>query len=307
MTRPDEPTLTYGHGYLVDCTEADHTVYNNETRNNMTDAQTSLTCEYNDVFKLKGYTDTVDNEWVKYLGNITDFSADDYPYWVLRYRTNEASDGLGLVAKVEYDDASLETLVGATAPQFSIDWTVVSGTLKNGSGKDVSKISFRADDHPDSTATTTTDTVEIDFLLFCKGVFTFPSINTLSSGGSAGVKVDLPSRNAFLEPPGRMGDITQGLGAKNAQVRIWGEMSDAAGWKGAQNVPGEVFYELSHGLSSEPWQWFTSDLGSFKVSLDRVSLEQSAQAIRTYELLLKEYRRSCASNEEPYERYGLNL
>jgi len=148
-----------------------------------------------------------------------------------------------------------------------------------------------------------TGQVYYDFVLVCKGIFTFPNCGY-------GLEFTPPARYAMLEIPTRVGDITQNLGSPSATVTIGCDL-DVGDWKrSGDHVDGEVFLDIAHNSSSEPWQWLDTGTEQFKATLDTPVFrrESNGNSVRRIlDLTFREYRRSSASHETYVERFGLNL
>jgi hypothetical protein len=147
----------------------------------------------------------------------------------------------------------------------------------------------------------TTGTVYYDFVLICKGQFTFPFI-------SGQVSLDATPRNIDIPIPGKVGDNSQNLGSPGNPIHLSGEIDSASTWKDSSGIVAGVLYDIAHNSYREPWQWFTSDECNMKVKLASgplISQLFNVSAVRTFDMILKEYRGQCGSNETYLERYGL--
>jgi hypothetical protein len=60
-------------------------------------------------------------------------------------------------------------------------------------------------------------------------------------------------------------------------------------------------------MNTEPWEWFTSDVASMKVTVDRVRISQAKtdENLLSYELDMHEYRLGSAGVETNLERFGI--
>jgi len=170
-------------------------------------------------------------------------------------------------------------------------------------------IRFYADEDAADNANGTSQ-VYYDFLLIHKGTFTFPNV-------AYGLDFTPPPRYATIPIPSRVGDITQGLGSESATVTASCDLNiDNAtnDWKRPQGtlspktdyVNGEVFMEIAHRTYTEPWQWLDTGTEQFKVTLENPVFRRMGKG-HVLDLLFREYRLGCASNEYYYERFGLNL
>lgn len=264
------PTITYGHGLTEDCD--DDTGYS-EVNFGMTAGQTSLVVENGDIFKLTGVCDSSSDEFVMYEKDITNISTDVYTKFLARWKTSAASNGLGAKIIIVFTSGN-QTILGASAPEFSTTWQVTSGTLT--AGKTIDKIQFYADDNPNSVASGTYQ-VYYDFLLLHKDTFTFPNFTDLT--------VDFPKKVARLAIPGREGDILQDLGMGSAEIVLSGDIMSGKSWG---SPDGEYFYYI---VRDDPWQWFSSDVINCKVVVERPRLAQVASSghQRTWELRMLQY------------------
>jgi len=234
---------------------------------------------------------------------------------MIRWKTSVSSNGLGARVHVGYDGGGGEWLMGETIPEFDTNWHLTTGTLSaTGQTKTIATVSIYADDYPDTIATGTFQ-VYYDFILFFKNIFIVPNV-------ARGLEFTPPPRYATIPIPGRVGDVTQNLGSELATVRMSCDLdiSDAAdgmgsNWKRPQNVVagsktdyvnGEVFMEIAHRSYTEPWQWLDTGTEQFKVTLETPVFRRSGTP-HILDLLFREHRLSCASNETYYERFGLNL
>lgn len=295
-------SITYGHGYLSDCDDT-----TGWTESNIGLGSPSLTVENGDYFKISGTCDDIGEEYVSYQKDFTNISSDIYKKILIRWKTSVSSNGLGAMAILVFTGGSNQYVLGASAPEFSTEWTVTVADIT--AGKTIDKIGIFADDNPDSVDSGTYS-VYYDFILLCKENFVFPNVGY-------GLDVTLPPRYAIIPIPRRVGDITQNLGSELTTVRASCDLDIGDNWKRPQNdtpktdtVNGQVFYEIAHNTSTEPWQWLDTGSEQFKVTMEppvfrRTSTGNSTRHI--LDLTFREYRKSCASNESYIERFGLNL
>jgi len=298
-----KPTITYGHGFLTDCNDATGWT---KFLVNMTDPQTSLTVDKDDIFILEGVCDSSYDEYVYYLKDIPNISSNVYTTYLVRWKTSVASNGLGAKVRLIFTSGN-QDIIGATAPEFSTSWKLSSGTIT--AGKTIDQIAIFADDYPDTIATGTYQ-VYIDFIMLCKGLFTFPNTQF-------GSEFNPPPRCSLTPIPSRISDLTQNLGSPSA---TWTascnlDISNATDdWKRPQNilspktdyVKGEVFFDIAHNSYQEPFQWLDTGKEQFKVTLDTLRFPERSDS-HTLDLTFKEYSRSSKSNESYVERFGLNL
>jgi len=206
-------------------------------------------------------------------------------------------------------------LYGET-PEYSTDWKVVSGDFL--ADKTVQWLFFYAAedevDNPNGTYY-----VDYDFLLLHKGTFTFPNCGE-------GFDFSPPPRYAIIPIFGRVGDVTQGGGSELAVVHcgcnldVGSETIDGvtvSKWMRPQGatpktdyVKAEVFYDIAHNTYREPWQWLDTGTEQFKATMETPVFRKPVSGGKTrhvLDLTFREYRAGCGSNEQYYERFGLNL
>jgi len=76
------------------------------------------------------------------------------------------------------------------------------------------------------------------------------------------------------------------------------------------NVKAEVFLDIAHNTYREPWQWFTTGEHQFKATMETPIFRRIVEKPKTrhiVDLTFREVRSNCGSNEQYYERFGLNL
>jgi len=294
-------SVTYNHGFLTDC---DDITGWTENVSGMLAAEATLTSLYGDWFKIDATFNDAGDEYCWYTYDFTDNGLSDilsnsYTHYVIRWRTSESSIGAGARCTLVFSVGNQEILT--STPQFSTTWKVNTGTIT--AAKTITGVKFYADDYPNDASSNGDHSVYFDFLLLCKGKFTWPYVS------DAIIFTPTP-RVANIPIFGRLGDITQLGGSGLATARIMGTIDNRAGWKRAGDViGGQVFYEIAHNKNSEPWQWLDTGDEQFKAVLKEPNLrrERDSKEQRVYDLLFQEYRLSSASNESYIERYGLNL
>jgi hypothetical protein len=296
-----KPTITFGHNFLDDC--------NSTTGWSLTDVglAAAVTVENGDVFRITGTCGDGGDEYAYYAKDVTNFLVLASTKLLVRWRTSVAANGLQARVRVTYTaGAPTDTALG-----FSTAWTVTTISLAAEVGRTIDTVLLFADDNPDAIAAGTF-TVDFDFVLICQGVFAFPFV-------SGGIDLEGFNNNQYLKIPGKVGNATQYLGGDDSTIRVWGDIDttgvDAAGvpipgagWHGIWTThDGEVFYQILDSGFSEPWNWFTSDVCSLKVTLDRMRISQarSNENLLSYELDMHEYRLGSASAETNLERFGI--
>ena len=242
-------TITYGHGYLDDCAVAAAWT---KSQSNINPGDATLTCLYGDVLDISGVFDDNLDEYVVSQIDFTNISSDVYPYYMVRWKTQDsASPGAGANIKLYYTVGNQFLLNAAAVPQFSDTWKVTTGTLD--AGKTLDYLWFMLDDYPDSFGQGASETRHcyFDFCLFHKDTFTLPNV-------AHGMRWNPGTRDVYLGVPGRITDITQRMGAESATCTLGCDL-DQGPWTatGYANYPGEIFDYIAHRSYTEPWQWVT--------------------------------------------------
>ncbi|MCJ7767711.1 hypothetical protein MUP79_04930 [Candidatus Bathyarchaeota archaeon] len=296
-----KPTITYGHGFLDDCNST-----TDWTKTEVGLSATTHTILNGDYFDLAGTCDDAGDEYMYITRDLTalSLSTDIAPKLLVRWKTSAAANGLQAKIKVWYvGGATTETVLG-----FSTLYT--TSTVNLTPGKVLQYIRLYADDNPDSLAAGTFH-VYYDFVMVCQGVFTWPF--------TGGVRLDGYNNIPRLKIINKVGNATQWLGADDSALRVWGDIDstgvDAAGvpqvnqgWHGRWTTKdAEAFYQILHYCFCDPWQWFTSEVGSLKVTMDHFGIEQSdtCNNLLRYELDMHEYRLGSAHLETSLERFGI--
>ena len=294
--QPCKPKITYGHGFLDDCTD--------DTQSDWTQISNSwggitFSVVDDDVFKFNCTSgDAGVQESATYENSLSvSLSTSVYTRYYVRWKTSVASQGAGLVVYAKYSDNSVQYLVGTntSTPAFSTTWTVNTGTLTTGKTLTDIVIIVVEDDGSLSSGTTT---VYVDFILIVKDRFTFPHAEN--------AVFTPPPRYAQLKIPLRVGDILQMLGLDSAVFQCSCNL-DVGDWKrSGDTVNGEVFMDIVHNSQTEPWQWLDTDLGQqFKAVLDEPEWHFDGQNHRV-DLLFREFRRKSADDETYKERWGIS-
>jgi hypothetical protein len=71
-------------------------------------------------------------------------------------------------------------------------------------------------------------------------------------------------------------------------------------------VRAQVFYQIAHKSSSEPWQWLDTETEQMKVTMED-PIFRRGEGHDVLDLVFREKRVSDAGNENYAERFGLNL
>jgi len=232
----------------------------------MDDGETSLTMEAGDIINVRGTCTDAGDEWVAAQRDIADISSELYTKFVVRWRTETASNGLGARVDLVFGDAGEQTIVGVAAPEFSTTWKVSTGTIvAPGADKDIAHIRLAADDNPDAKADGGFS-VYYDFIMLCQGIFAFPHV------APGGVRLETPMKTVELDAPSREGGHLQRLGMKSPIIILSGDMEyddsvDLVGWRpSGTGEYGERLFKIIR--DSDPWQWLTSDIINCKVTPD---------------------------------------
>lgn len=294
------PSITHGHGYLNDCDASDPTTFYSENRQNMDPAHATPSTLYGDVLQIEAiFDDGATEEIVYYEKDITNISTNTYSKYLLRYKTSASSAGAHAQVMLDFTAGDQTILDDA----YSTTWKIATGDIT--SGKTVDKIRFYADDD----GTNGTFYVYYDFLLLHNGIFTLPNV-------AYDLEFRPPPRYASIPIPSRVGDITQNMGSESATVRMSCDLdidNDTDDWKRPQGTlspktdydNGEVFKEIAHRSYTEPWQWLDTGTEQFKVTLEEPVFRRMGTG-HVLDLLFREKRVSCGSNESYVERFGLD-
>jgi len=287
-------SLTYGHGFFSDCD--DKTSWN-VTRHSMDAAHTTIEVMSGDYFKIKGVFDEgATNEYSYYQYNMTNISSDIYTKFLCRYKTSELANGARAKIALVFTSGSQTVLDYC----YSTTWDVVVTDIT--AGKTIDYIQFWVDDD----GTDGTFYTYYDFALLHKGTFTLP--NT-----AYGMNFAPAPRYAYLGIPSKVTDTTQNLGSESATVNIGcdlDQVTDTLTWKRTgDTIDGEVFLDIAHNSSSEPWQWLDTGSHQFKVTVDpKFDWSNLGGATgRRLDLLLREYSLADKSGETYAERFGIGL
>jgi len=280
ITDWDLPTTTFTHLAFPNAVVAgDAYVLSDwqETKNNMAAGDATPSILHDDIFQIEVVFDAgAVDEWCYFEKDIPNISSDTYTHYVLRYKTDSAS--VNTKAMLVFTAGS-QTILPSTS---STTWKTASGTVT--AGKTIDKIRFYADD----VGVDGTFHVYFDFLLICKGQFTFPHI------GPGGVFLDFENKLAEIPMAGRDGDVLQHLGMKSPTIVIEGNVLSGESW---ESVAGPHFEYLLDAFHKDVWNWFTCDHPdlSFQVMFKRfepVNRVTERSATLGYRVTLKVYKRS---------------
>lgn len=273
------------HGYLNDC---DTTTGFTKTDNGNT---STFTIDSGDYFKLDvTVSGTPFETKVVNDANIAK-STTLFPTIRWRYKCSNSSIKAKIIA--EFSDASTQNIL---VDSNSTTFTVGSTTLTT--AKTLDHIQLYADH--------AVGTVFYDFILVYEGQFPLPNV-------AGGMDLDPVSGNVSLGIPGRITDVTQDLGNKNAVVNCSCDL-DQGTWKRttptADTIDGEVFLDIAHNSRDEPWQWLDTGSHQFKVTVDskfRWVNNGDGSTSRLLDLVFTEYSLGDKSGETYAERFGIGL
>jgi hypothetical protein len=279
-----KPSITYQNGYEDDfCDgETDWT----RVLSGMTAAQTYTNPQVNDgdVFELKGICDDAGQEYVYYEKDITNISSNTYDTAVVRWKTADSANGCG--ANVRLMFTSGDQFILGSIPQYSTSWTTTITAIT--SSKTIDKIRLYLDDYEDSVAGGS-HYVYFDFILLCKR-FTFPFV-------SGSEELEMDNNIIYLKAPGRVGNITQYMGADNPTIRFNGKIDDNATWTVASILAGDLF-KLWWYMKDDMFHWLSTDLlgavGGCKVTVPKLGLSKvsGSKSKRMWGLELRHYSKS---------------
>lgn len=288
MTPPTKPTISYGIGFLEDCTVATASTYD-KTESNMTMAAIVVTND--DVFDMLG-TATGGSPY-GYWKNHTALGLSTTVYTKIRIRYKTSGAGMHARFMVDYGGGGGSEYILTSGS--SSTWKTITLTLTTA----------KTLDYFEMWVMDATGHLYVDFIQIYKGDFALPNTRY-------GQSLILPGRYGKLNPVGMAGQYTQNLGTDLAEFQCICDL-DIGNWKRAGDViDGEVFADILHNILFADWVWLDTgdDVAQFKASLDkpefhRVTQESLSQ--RELHLLFFEYRRSSADAETYVERWGLNL
>jgi hypothetical protein len=281
------PTITYGHGFIND-TWANYT-----DDYTLTDGGGTVTAGPNSSrdlsLNITAYTGTAN------IVNDTDIdiSTVTYPKALIRYRTIPTGTYKASIV-AEFSDASTQTLVTDTAVT---DWTLANVTLTTAKTLDHLYIYGKNDEGE----------VQVDFILVCKGQFTFPQYTKLSWS--------MRNRYNNTEVPSRLGRRKSWTGADETVIVIDGDIDDGRdGWKrpvGTTSktdvLAAQVLNEIHHNASTEIWQYFTSDRANLKVVMENLDITEDPEQpfLASFNTVLSEYSDSNLTKYTLTQRLGL--
>ena len=148
---------------------------------------------------------------------------------------------------------------------------------------------------------TGTGHVYVDFLYLYHDDFTLP--NT-----AHGDNITPPIRDVKMQIPGRLTNITQGMGSDDIIYECSCDL-DVGTWKRTGDVfDAQVVREIAHELSvgTADFVWLDTGEDQFKARIEPPVISRTGDG-RRLDLRFVEYSRCGAGNYTYIERYGLNL
>ncbi|MFA5365195.1 MAG: hypothetical protein WC325_08460 [Candidatus Bathyarchaeia archaeon] len=276
------PKITYGHGYCNDFSLTEGADWTTEGGSGNTVAAT---------FGYKGdYLDlnctVATGAKTYYIQNNTNIGLSTIIYPTILFRYMTTSNAKAKIVAV-FSDASTQTILDDTE---NTSWTASKATLTTS----------KTLDHLQLYADSGTGHVYYDFTLVCTGQFTFPQWTRLN--------VQLPNFYSKTRIPSKVTNRNSYMGADDAQVTLNGDIDDQnTDWIIAYSTVADILFILQHRAYSEPFQWFNSDRGNFKVVIDNAEMSEEANSIYKYSyiLMMHEYSRANKANEYYQQRFGL--
>lgn len=276
-------SLSYGYtsGFFEDC---DDTSGWNKVEDGNTAA---IAVDNGDYFKIT-ISASAGNKIAYYVNNFTDLNSNTYKKIMFRYQT---SDG-NIKAKI------LLRFVGGATEQVVLDetssTTFVAGSVDVTSGQTIDKVRLYANQ--------ATGWVKYDFVVIYEGDFTLPNI-------AHGMNIDFPPREDTLRQWNRDVDILASGGSESALINIGCDLDQGTWKRTGDTIDGEVFLNILHSRSDEPWQWLDTGDHQFKVTVHpEFSWEKRGDTVgRRLDLILKEYSLGSKTDERYTERYGIGL
>ncbi len=114
------PTITYGQGFLTDCNSS--TSWSEVSPPSL--SSTSLTVTSDDYFDIVG-TASAASQSTYFEYDLTNLNPGLYDYALVRYKTSEASTGLGAKVTLVFSDGSGQSVLDTT---FSTAWATAGVT-----------------------------------------------------------------------------------------------------------------------------------------------------------------------------------
>jgi len=262
------PTITYGAKWQTDCDDTSTWTIDDGA------STATLTVDNGTIFNIN-VTISAGAKSVYCEHNFTDFSSTGYNRILLFYKCSNSN--IKAKATVFLTGAGEEIVLPETN---STDWTLASDTITSGDTAEKIRV----------YATQSTGSVYFHWIMIYKGVFTFPDFKRFRG--------HFPIKSPSLGVFGSDTNVTQLGGRDNVEFTIEGTMQAGETWgskTGAQadstvQTYGEYLYMV---LRERKFQWFTSDLGNFKVTVDAPGFDfeqnDSSGQQRTFVLHFREY------------------
>jgi len=269
-----EPTITYGHGKLFDF----------DTVTGWTEqgiiAAGSFAVDNGDAVKI---TKTAANYY--YIDNDDNLSLSTTIYTKIYYRYKIGGGSIRAGIILEFSDASTQTIL---ADATSTTWVTGSATITTA----------KTLDHIRLEATNDVGDVYYDFVLICKGAFTFPNAETIDV---------IPSSDLVrMAYPSRIGRAPQTMGADDTKILMTCDLDVGTWTRTGDTIEGQVFIDINHnGSKSEAWQWLTTGQGhAFKARLETPHFVYHGDK-QLINLTFYEYRLGSADEETYKERFTI--
>ena len=277
-------TLSYGYAnaFFEDC---DDTAGWSKTEDGNTAA---IEVENGDYFKIT-ISGSTGNKIAYYTNNFTDFSSDTYQKIRFRYKTSDTNIKAKIL--VRFDDATEHVVLDETS---STTFTVGAVDIVPPASTTIDRVRIYANQ--------ATGWVKYDFVKFYKGDFTLPNI-------AYGMNMDPAPQEALIGIPRRDTNLIQNLGSESALINIGCDLDQGTWKRSTDTIDGEVFLDMLHNRSGEPWQWLDTGSHQFKVTVHpKFSWVQKGDGVgRRLDLELREYSLGSKANESYTERYGIGL
>lgn len=270
-------SLSYYPGWMHDC---DSLTGWSETE---LGSAGSVSVLYGDIFDLHITSASGDKTYLWSNDDDLGLSSNTFKKFLFRYKTSDSS----IKAMI------LLVFTGAEGTQIALPET--SNMLWTFGSIDITP--DKTIDHVYLYANQATGHVYYDFALIYASDYVLPNV-------TGRVEISDINRYADIPIPGRVGDISQYLGAELETIRVTGDM-ELGDW---DTPKGDTLQWLYHYMKDMPWVWFSCDdpKRNYKVTLRSYTphFEGGADGKDRYALVLKEYRLSDAGNEHWCERFG---
>jgi len=274
-------SISYGHGFLYD---GDRLVGGVEGAWTASGAGASQALSEGDFLALtRAGADASTTH-----GTALSLSTTTYTKARFRYKCSNSNVKAGILVTFS---SGTQTILAATN---STTLTPVVVTLT--AGKTITGITLYA--------TAAAGTVYYDFLLIYKNDFAIPHSTQIDF-------IPTP-RYAHHKTFGMIGEQTHNGGSEPAEWHLNADLTIGTWKRVGDALAGEVFLDIVHNSATEPWQWFNSELGQCKVTVDMPNYHRAASGQSLDWALactLREKRISSAgcSHETYTSRFHLDL